>query len=46
MVRVMCCVQFKHRKRAKDFSMKIDLFTMANNLHWYCYMLRRVEVMF
>ena len=47
MVRAMCGVQLKARKRSTDLMLMlglnetIDQLAMANSVHWYCHVLRR-----
>ena len=47
MVRAMCGVQLKDRKRSTDFMFMlalnetIDQLAMANSAHWYSHVLRR-----
>ena len=47
MVREMCGVQLKYRKRSKDLILvlglheAIDQLAMANSIHWYGHVLRR-----
>ena len=49
MVRAMCGVQLKDRKRSTDLmsmlSLKetVDQLSMANSVRWYGYVLRRVD---
>ena len=49
MVRTMCGVQLKDRKRSKDLMLllglkeTIDQFAMANSVPWYDHMLRRED---
>ena len=46
MVKVMCGVQLKDRKRSMDLMLTLglnetmDQFTMANSVHWYGHVLR------
>ena len=48
-VGVMCGVQLKHRKRARDFLLMLGLnetineFIVANNVPWYRHLLRMVD---
>ena len=49
MVRAMCGVQLKDRKRSMDLMFMLGLnetihqLTMANNVHWYGHVLRRED---
>ena len=49
MVRAMCGVQLKDRKRSTDLMFMLDLsyaidqLTMASSVHWYGYVLRRED---
>ena len=49
MVRVMCGVQLKNRKRSTDLMIiqglkeTIDQLAMANSIHWYGHVLRRED---
>ena len=48
-VRAVCGVQLKDRKRSKDFMLMlgmnetIDQLAMANSVHWYGHVLRRED---
>ena len=49
MVRAMCGVQLKRRKRSMNLLLKlglnktIDLLAMENSVHWYGHVLRRED---
>ena len=47
MVRGMCRVQLKDRKRTKDLMLNLnktlDLFTMGNSVHWHGFVSRRED---
>ena len=49
MLRAMCGVQLKDRKRTTDlmfmlgFNETIDKLAMANSVHWYVHVLRRED---
>ena len=44
MVRAMCGVQLKDRKRSTDLMFMLRLMeTMANSVHWYGHLLRRED---
>ena len=49
MVRAMCGVQLKHRKRSTDFMLMLDVsetidqLAMANSVHWHGHVLRRED---
>ena len=47
MVRAMCGVQLKDRKRSKDLMLglneTIDQLAIANSVHWYGHVLRRED---
>ena len=42
-VRAMCGVQLKSRKRSTDLSETIDQLAMANSVRWHGHVLRRVD---
>ena len=49
LVRAMCGVQLKDRKRSADLMFMLDLretidqLSMANSVRWYCHVLRRKD---